>query len=127
MAITHTVQTVVTDGAVRINTSKSVTPTAGTSLDESIPDSSTDLEVAVSIDTGSLKSFILSSDQDITIRTNSAGAPQEVLLPKAGKPIVWLEGMANVPISGDITAFFITNSSGSAANVKLLAGWDATP
>lgn len=124
---THTVQTIVTDGAVRINTSASVTPSASTNLEETIADAASDLLVALTIESTSLTSFIMTADQDLTVKTNSSGAPQETFALKANKPVVWLTGMANTPIAGDVTALYVSNSSGSSATLKVLAGWDATP
>lgn len=127
MAITHTVQSVVTDGGFRFVASKELTVTAAAQYQESVANSASDLAVAITIESTSLKVFALQSDQDITVKTNDSGSPQETITLKANQPVIWTEGQANVPISGDVTALYITNSSGSAANVSLLAGWDATP
>lgn len=124
---THTYQYVVTDGAVRISSSESIAASASVSLEESVPDSSTDLQINVNIVENDLTSFALVATQDVTIKTNSSGSPQETISLKANRPLIWGAGGGTKPISDDISAFFVTNSSGSDATIKLVAGWDATP
>lgn len=127
MPITHQVQQTITDGALRISSLAEVTVTASSIVDETIPTPSTDLELSVNITSTSLKSFALWSDQDLTVKTNSSGSPDETFALKANKPTIWLDGMSDVPIAGDVTALYVTNASGTAASLKVLAGWDATP
>lgn len=97
-------------------------------IDESIPDSSTDLQINVAIDISEIEAFEIMSDQDILVEgNNSSGVAGSVSL------------IANVPyrfnsdwydtfkFTADLTALFITNASGSAAAFKLRCVYDATP
>lgn len=127
MAFTHQVQTTITDGALRISSTGTVAPTAQSSVDETIADATTDGQIVVAVEFTGLTSFFLYSDQDMTVKTNSSTVPTDTIALKAGKPIVWLTGMANTPISADVTSLFVTNASGSSATLKMLAGWDASP
>ena len=98
-------------------------------VSESIPDSSTDLEVDWVCDLSALFALIIVSDQDMTLKTNDAGAPIQTFLLKAGEAIPWsknLVGLLN-PITTDVTSIFLTNSSGSAANLRIRSLSDATP
>lgn len=126
MAITHQVQTTITDGALRITTLAEQVVQAAVMIEETIVSPSTDKLVTVMIPVSQLKTFYLASDQDVTVETNNSSAPQETFNLKANKPVVWFTGMSAAPIAGNVTALYITNSSGATATVKLLAGWDPT-
>lgn len=110
-------QTVTSSGSNEIN------------VDESIPDSSTDLQVTMNIDVSVLKSLYIESDQNITIETNNGTTPTDTLTLVANEPVIWTTNSVHSnPLTADITTdIFITNSSGSAANLKWRALQDATP
>jgi hypothetical protein len=127
MPIKHQVQTVITDGALRISSLTEQEVTGSAMVDELIADAVTNDLVSVMIVASQLKTFFLWSDQDLTVKTNNSGSPQETFNLKANKPVVWIAGMSTSPIAGNVTALYITNASGSAATLRLLAGWDATP
>lgn len=127
MAITHQLQTVISDGALRISATSLETVEAATQLDVTVANAVTDGQHAFMVERTGMKSFFVSSDQDVTIKTNNSGAPIDTLTVKANKPIVWMDGIGIAPITADITSLFITNASGSAASIKILAGWDPTP
>ena len=98
-------------------------------FDEAIPDSSSDLKITMDIDVSVLKSLYIESDQNILIETNSGGAPTDSITLVANEPIIWTTNSVHSnPLTADITAdIFITNSSGSTANLKWRALQDATP
>lgn len=126
MAIKHQVQTVVTDGALRITSLAEQDVSGSAMIEESIANPSTNQLVSVMIVASQIKSFFLWSDQDLTVKTNNSSTPQETFNLKANKPLVWLTGMPNTPISGNVTALYVTNASGATATLKVLSGWDAT-
>jgi hypothetical protein len=111
--------------------SSSVQTASGSSLlqiTETIANAGTNIAVACSIDEDALAGFFLSSNYDVTVKTNSSGSPQETIALKAGVPVVWTSGsVGSKPISDDVTALYITNASGSSATVTLIAITDATP
>jgi len=124
MALSHQVQFSISDGALRINAAATVNPTASSSVDETVATGATNELITVAVESTALKMFVLSSDQDVTIKTNSSGSPQETFTMKANKPLVWMDGSPSAsPIAGDVTALYVTNASGSTANIKMLAGW----
>lgn len=99
-------------------------------VQESVGDGQTDLQINVAIDVSALQAIQISSDQDVTIETNNGTTPDDTFTLKANKPITWVANdvAANPFASGvDVTAVFVTNSSGSTANVKILGVQDATP
>jgi hypothetical protein len=98
------------------------------SMDPIVADSVTDQEVLAEVDVATVRSMIISSDQDVLIETNNGGAPDETMNLKAGVPYVWNTSSSEAfYFSIDITAFFITNSSGSTATVNFRILFDSTP
>lgn len=95
-------------------------------ISEAIADSAGDLEVACVLDQSQLKALFIKSDQVITIETNSGAGEADVFTMVAGLPIQWSEGNVACPITEDVTALFITNASGSTANLIFRALYDPT-
>jgi hypothetical protein len=128
MSVVHQVQYAVSDPGLRFSCTAQENVEAAAYIDESIANGEVNKQVTINLPAAGLKFWAIVSDKDVTVKTNSAGSPQETWSLKAGKPLVWINGnVGSTPIAGPITALFVTNSSGSAAALKLLAGWDPTP
>lgn len=127
MAIQHVYQYTVSDGSVRINATETITSSVSANLDEVVTDGSTDFQINLAVQEANLQSFSLVSTQDVTVKTNSSGSPQETISLKANRLLAWGVGGGTKPIAGDLSALFVTNASGSDATIKLIAGWDGTP
>lgn len=129
MAIIHESTISLLQGGVTLSQTVKSSGTAETNIDESIPDASTDLEVTLSLDRSALVSLYIEADQNMTIETNSATIPDDTLTLVANEPILWTTNSVHAnPITVDITAnIFVTQSSGSAATLKIRALTDATP
>lgn len=96
-------------------------------LDASVADSVTDGLHAMILDVSQVKSIIIVSDQPVTLEFNSSvtGTPEIVLV--ANMPYVWTTNSYDALIlTVDVTAVYITNASGFAANVKIRALIDPT-
>jgi hypothetical protein len=92
-----------------------------------VPDESTDLEVPINVPIANLQFLVISSDKDITFKTNSDSAPdfENELLPN--QPYIWYaNAYDDNKIEDDITSVFITNASGAAATVSVRALIEAT-
>ncbi|MBW3538770.1 MAG: hypothetical protein KY476_00720 [Planctomycetes bacterium] len=111
-----------------VSQTREVTASGEIVIEETIPDASTDLALTANIDVSALKSLYISSDQDITLETNSGAAPADTINLKADSPLTWDDesSFAN-PLTVDLTALFATNASGAAATLKFYALQDATP
>lgn len=127
MAITHSITVNFTDGTSTVRRSVSQSFSAASCLNETVNTGETNKECKFICESTSLKSFYISSTQDVTVKTNSSGAPQETFTLLANKPQYWQTGMGTAPIAGDVTTTFVTNASGTAADIIIFAGWDATP
>lgn len=85
-----------------------------------VANGATDFPVAATIDVSEIKSLYIHSTQNVTIETNSGGSPANTLTVTANKPLVWYVGCGLTnPLSTDVTGLFITNASGSSADVKI--------
>jgi hypothetical protein len=129
MSITHSVVVNYNaDGVARASMQAQLTGSASAAFDESIADSSTDEEVEISFPYANLQALRLISDQDVTIETNDGSAADDTITLEANVPLVWWDGCGHAnPFSADVTSLFITNASGSSANVKGDFLWDAIP
>lgn len=135
MALTHATSAQVTVSGRTIKGNVNISSGNNKSVDESIPDSSTDLLVTETVDVSTLQSIIMVSDQQITVETNDGTTPQETIILKANDPLVWRKGgnqldgsdYPAIPFSADVTGFFVTNASGAAAQLKMEILNDPTP
>ena len=71
-------------------------------IDKQIADSVTDEEHLVSIDVSGLQVLEIWSDQDVTLKTNDSGAPQETISFTANEPVVFRSGDSAL-FAGDVT------------------------
>jgi hypothetical protein len=128
MAVTHTLTLAWTRNGETINNSVAIMPEGEQNLDIPVPAPSTNLQVALTIDVSALSIVYVSTDQTVTLKTNSSGSPDETITLTAGKPIIWYTGCGwTNPFGHDLTAIYITRGSGAAATVKFRYGYDATP
>ena len=129
MAIEHISTISLLQGGVTLSQSVTSSGSSESNIDEAIADSSTDLEITLTLDQSEMVSIYIESDQNITIETNSGSAPTDTLTLVANEPIIWTTNAVHSnPITADITAnIFVTNASGSTANLKIRALQDATP
>ncbi len=94
----------------------------------SVANSETDYLVAFSLDVSGIQVIIITSDQDITMETNSGGAADETINLLANNPYIWYTGSYYTNLlATDITALYFTNSSGETATVDILVVHDSTP
>lgn len=97
-------------------------------LSESVSNGQTDFQINVAIDVSAVKTFYLVSDQAVTVETNNGTTPTNTISLTANDPYVWWTNSYDTfKLTGDVTALFITNASGSTANIELRAIVDATP
>jgi len=128
MAFSHTLAQQISTSGNTISKDNTYSGGSQTSVDESIPDSSSDLEVAFTLDVSEIQAIYIVSDQNMTLETNSGAAPDDTISLVAGVPYVWHTGSYFVnKLTTDITALFMTNSSGSAARLQIEVVFDPTP
>lgn len=121
---------VVLDGGKLNNGTGGVVVTGGgmPNLDEAIPGSSTDLEIAYALDVSAVVGFFMICDQAMTIETNDGSSPDDTMTLTAGVPYVWHTGKPeSFAFTTDITALFATSGDSNDATLKIKALVDATP
>lgn len=128
MSFTHTQTLKVKTAGLEVSNDFAKTGAAQASVDESIADSETDKQVTFTLDVSACQSFYMVSDVDILVETNNGAAPDDDISLLAGIPYVWHVGdYVAFKFGTDITALFVTNASGSAAQLQIEALVDPTP
>lgn len=128
MAFTHRITRSIVTSGNSLTGATVVSADGQQSVAVAVNDSVSDLEIEFDVLIADLKSIFILATQDMTLKTNSSGAPPETLDLLAGKPYVWHEGsyFANL-LATDITKFFVTNASGADGQLDVEALYDATP
>jgi hypothetical protein len=90
-------------------------------VDALVPAGATNKEWDIAITVANMKSMVLYSDQNVTLKTNSTSSPQDTINLVAGKEIIYTsDGAAGgaIPFAGNVTKFYITNGGLKDANFK---------
>jgi hypothetical protein len=84
--------------------------------------------MTIAIDVSAVKSIVLLSDQDVTIKTNNASTPDDELELSAGVAYLWNTDTEGDFVFGtDITAVFVQNAGEEEARIQIDVIEDATP
>lgn len=133
---TLTIFSSVSGGAQNYQATNAYTGGSQVELAESIPDSSTDLEVSFPLDVSAVKAIAIVADQDITIEINDGSAPDNTIDLEAGVPYIYPQAPSEVgswvdtsdaAMSTDWTSLFVTNASGADTTLYISAVLDPTP
>jgi hypothetical protein len=129
MALTHRVGiTYSSDAGTITNTTDTYTGDGEQNFDGTIATGTTNGEVDLALAVAAIKSFVMFSTQAVTVKTNSTSAPADTINLTAGHQLVWTTDHIDAnPLTVNVTKFYITNTSGSAATVKFRFLVDATP
>lgn len=109
---------------------QTVTPTADGEANRNvtITNGAVNTEVDIVIDVSAVSSLYILTDQALTLKTNSTGAPDDTITLAANKPLIWYSGCGwTNPLTVDVTKFYFSNASGSDATVKVRVLQDTTP
>lgn len=123
---THTMSVQTSEGS--LSYSKTIEADKKLAIDVPVADAESDYEILAAIDVSTVKSIYIVSDQDVTLETNDGGTPVDTISLKAGVPYAWhTDSYDTLQLTTDVTAFYITNASGSIANLKMRVLEDSTP
>lgn len=115
---------------------KTVTSSDESKLSQSysVADSQTDEQHAIDLDVSTIKSLYIVSTQVVTLEWNDASGTQGALALLANEPVLWWNtqvtdgGNTLNPVgTADITDFYVTNASGSTAEINVEIVYDASP
>jgi hypothetical protein len=89
------------------------------------------VETDITLVRSKMKSLYMESDQDIAVKTNSSGAPDDTVNLSADVFNIWWTGSTYFPTNpfshADVTKLYLVNSGGTDATFKLRAIVDSTP
>lgn len=85
-------------------------------------------EVALVLEVAAIKSLFMLATGGCTIKTNSSSAPDDTITLAAGQPLAWSPSMSfDNPLTADVTALFITDTSDDPNRVQIEVLLDSTP
>lgn len=88
-------------------------------LDNVITAGASNVHFVMAVDVEEVISFLMYSDQAITVKTNSSSAPAQTFLLQAGIGFTWNSARPDAnPLTTDITDFYITNAGAVDANIQ---------
>ena len=97
-------------------------------IEDAVVEATVDQLVQVAFTIATMVSCYIYSTQNMTLKTNSSGTPQETINLKANVPLIWnTDSYGSNPFSGDITAMYVSNSSGTDGTLVMEILDDATP
>lgn len=126
MAFTHTLTYRVASAGETIT--KLIESSAGSeqNLSEAIPANQTNLLVVYSLDVSACESFYLFATQNMTIKTNNSGSPDDTIVLRANEPYQWHTNAYDAfLLTADVTALYVTNTT--AGDLQIRALMDPTP
>lgn len=128
MAYQHAIETRLISETVNEGYKKTVEGDGQLRAVVAVPAESAGVEVLMGIETTSVKSLFIGSNQDVTVRLNAVDNDTGKLEIKANCPKVWDEDSDDaVPLAADVTKFFIANAGTTAATVRIDVIVDTTP
>lgn len=130
MSVTYNfTNTLTANGVVLIDAPVSESAGSDLVIDEAVPDATTDklLQTFVA-DVSQMKGLGILSDQNVTLKTNSTSVPDKQIAVVANEPILWntKNGQSNPLGIVDVAALYVTNASGSTANLVIAKLEDPT-
>lgn len=128
MPTSQAVTMTVVSGATTLKNTKTYTGDGSQSRTISVPDSTTDQLVNITIDVSQIKSIYIASDKALTVETNSPTSPVDTITLVAGRAYVWdTDSYFTNLLATNVTAMYLTNASGATATFELELIEDATP
>ena len=124
MSVNHTASVVsVNDAGIATSLSgPAINGNREVAFSQAVGASQTNLLIPVTYQVANLKSIAIVSDQNCTIKTNSSGSPQETLTLTANSIFLWQYGSGvPIPVAGDVTAWYITNTPALNLKAKILS------
>lgn len=129
MSFTHRITSSYTPGdAASVVTTRSITADNQQAWEVAVAGETDDVQVLANVDLTYLKAVHITSDQDVTLETNSSSEADDTIALKANNALVWAHDsyFAN-PFTVDISALYFSNAGAAAATVKIWILTDSTP
>ena len=129
MSFTHKIDRILTTGGVQAsNLTESITAASQTRVLETIATGQTNKLVNYTLVVANCKSFMVVASVAMTFKTNSSSTPLNTLNLLAGVPYYWsINSLDTFKLTGDVTALYLTNASGTDGTLTLESLFDPTP
>lgn len=124
---THTVNQQVFAAGATITAQKAYSAGQQVSVDTNVAIGATNLNLVFALDVSQVQSFVMVSDQNLTVKTNSSGSPANTINLLANVPYVWTaDAYHTFLLTTDVTSLYVTNASGALARLQIQALSDET-
>ncbi len=123
MGITHRLTRACNDGTNLPAIVESNTAGSEVNVSELIPANSTDLVVAFAFLVAKIKSFYITSDVAMTVKTIHSGSTQETITLLAGQAMLWSLADASLlplPFANDVASLKVTNTTAGTLNIRTI-------
>ncbi len=127
MSVTHTITRAVNDGGATLSKAEAVAVGEAVNFDQSVATGVTDGVYAFAFIAAKLKSFYITSDKAVTVKTYNGVTLHETITLVAGQAIQWTlldASLLPLPFAADVQSIKITNASGATALVQIRAAVD---
>jgi len=125
---THTIGRTWSGAGLSLSSSKAYSAAAEYNFSESLGGAETDTEIACVLDVTEIKAVYFCATQDMTVEWNDNIGSQGSISLLANEPLVWhTDSYYTNLLTPDITAFFVTNASGSTGVIDFRCVIDPTP
>jgi hypothetical protein len=122
---THSVGVLYKDDAGTISsTTHSYSDDTEYGVKETVVAGAVNKEIDIALTVANLKAMVLYCDQNVTVKTNSTGSPQDTINLVALKEVIFtIDGGAGgaIPFAGNVTKFYVSNSGLKDANFQFRA------
>jgi hypothetical protein len=116
------------NGALILTETVDVEADGGSPRSIEMPAETTDEEVEFNVVAAGMEMIYITSDVDVTIKTNDTVAPDDTFELVAGKPLCWYkDSQLPCPFTVDVTVLYITNAGSVAGTVEIDSLHDVTP
>lgn len=122
MSVTHTFTYSWRGGSeIPLSEQVSITGDAEVNLDIVVNNTVVNQLVPFVLDRSKVQGIFIDPDSNVTVKTNSSGSPTDTLTLLASDPVAWTinDGLAKCPFTADVTALYVSNSSGKQSNTLL--------
>lgn len=127
MSFSHDFTEAILSGGTSLNKTNTFTGDGRLSIEASVATGEENFEIDCVLDVSELSSLYIVSDQDVTFETNDGAAPPETIALLADVPYIWTSSSYHTNLlETDITALFISNTSGETAIVNIEFLYDCT-
>ena len=128
MAYSATVQEAITIGGKTYSKSNTFSDNAELHITKDVATAEANYEIDCTMAVAEISAVFINSTQDVILETNDGTTPDETINLVANVPYVWHENSYHVNLlATDITALFVTNTSGATATIDVHVLYNAVP